>query len=209
MNTKTIRRIIPVALILLSMLFLFSACERMIPAAADPTEDSDPTASAVETEHVATEEPDPTDRPGSSPFLTIYTLDRGTGERCEPDVYRHLVYATSGDLNADGMPLIYELSEVKDKLPVISLSACEIGYDLPTECSASVKNVEVLSTLPSGETVRVIFGTLDEALAYAKAHYEDEDASPVIDVLLKYTDRYVEQRGYESGEEGYAFRVES
>ena len=212
MKTKIIERSFVIALILLSLLFLFSACEGKIPASADPTENADPTASAVETEPAVTEtptdEPDPTDRPGSTPFLTVYTLDRITGERGEPDVYRHLVYAVCEGLCADGLPLIAELPEVIEKLPVISLSAYEIGYNLPTECSANVNNVEVLSTLPSGETVRISFKTLDEALAYAKAHFEDEDACPVIDIFMNYNDRYVKERGNENGEEGYAFRVE-
>ena len=156
-----------------------------------------------------TEEPKITWCPGSHDKLIIFTVDRKTGVYNEPDVYYHLLYSSSSTddtgMEIDGMSLFDLLPYYRDGFPVISASACKIGYYMPDMCSAFIKQADVYLTLSSGEIMIVNFNTLDEAVSYASAHFEDNDPAPVIDVIMSYSHRYVEKRGYERGEEGYAF----
>ena len=168
-----------------------------------------PLSHEAEAAEEATAVPDITWCPGSSDKLIIYTYDRENGVYNEPEVYYHLLYSSSSNgensMEIDGMSFFDLLPYYRDGFPVISASACEIGYHLPDMCSAYIKQADVYLTLPSGEIMLVNFPTLDEAVAYAADHFEDIDLAPVIDVIMSYSHRYVENRGYERGEEGYAF----
>ena len=198
MNTKHIGRLLAAALILLSLLSLFSACAG----------EKQPAYEADLTERV-TEEPDITWCPGSHDKLIICTYDRETGVYDEPEVFYHLLYSSSHTndtgMEIDGTSFFDLLPDHREELPIISVSACEIDYKMPDMCSAYIKAADVYLTLPSGEIMFVNFKTLDEAISYASDHFDDIDPAPVIDVIMSYSNRYVKERGYERGEEGYAF----
>ena len=143
--------------------------------------------------------------------LIVYSVDKESGEYSETEAYCHMLYASSSDgesgMEIDCISLFDMLPGVIEELPVISASRFEIGLLTPDTYAASVKAVEVFSTLPSGEIMIVDFNTFDEALSYAQAHFEDMDAAPVIDVIMYFKNRDAGIGGLESGEEGYAFKL--
>ena len=192
------RTVIVLIAVLLVSAFIFSACAGKKPGSHD---------SAVT--DLPTEEPEITWCPGSSDHLIICTIDRVTGVYGEPEVYYHMLYASSSNdetgMEIDCTSFFELLPSCRDELPKLSVSESEIELRMPDMCSASIKQADVYLTLPSGEIMLVNFPTLDEALSYASDHFEDIDPAPVIDVIMSYSHRYVKGRGYESGEEGYAF----